>query len=86
MGEDAGAAGAGGPTMGEYPRSTLRSELGDEAAEALASLSDADAQRFAEVLAEARAREAAALREAAEASLSFVPRFARGTVKKIVFG
>jgi len=72
--------------MGEDPRSTLRSELGDDAAEALAVLSDADAARFATLLAEARAREATELREAAESSLSFVPRFARGTVKKIVFG
>ena len=74
------------PTMEEDPRITLRSELGDEAAEALAPLSDADAARFATLLADAREREAAALRDAAESSLSFVPRFARGTVKKIVFG
>jgi hypothetical protein len=72
--------------MGEDPRSTLRGELGDAAAEALAPLSDADAERFATLLAKAREREAAALRDAAEASLSFVPRFARGAVKKIVFG
>ena len=73
-------------TMGEDPRSTLRQELGKEAAEALAPLSDADAARFATLLAEAREREAAALRDAAESSLSFVPRFARGTIKKLVFG
>ena len=72
--------------MGEDPRNTLRQELGDEAAKALAPLSDADAERFATLLAEAREREATALRDAAESSLSFVPRFARGTVKKIVFG
>jgi hypothetical protein len=72
--------------MGEDPRNTLRQELGDEAAKALTPLSDADAERFATLLAEAREREAAALRDAAEASLSFVPRFARGTIKKLVFG
>ena len=74
------------PTMEEDPRITLRSELGDKAAEALASLSDADAAHLAGVIAEARAREAEALGEAAESSLSFVPRFARGAVKAIIFG
>ena len=72
--------------MGEDPRTALREELGDSAAAALEPLSDADAERFAALLADARGREAAALEEAAESSLSFVPRFARGTIKKLVFG
>lgn len=72
--------------MGEDPRTALREELGAEAAKVLESLSDADAERFARLLAEARERERKELRDAAESSLGFVPRFARGTVKKIVFG
>jgi hypothetical protein len=72
--------------MGEEAHRELRNELGQAAAEALAALPDADAERFAALLADARRRERQALREATESSLSFVPRFARGAVNKIVFG
>jgi hypothetical protein len=72
--------------MGEQAHRELRKELGQAAADALGGLSDADAENFAKLLREARATERQAMQEAAESSLSFVPRFARGAVKKIVFG
>lgn len=72
--------------MGEQPNSDLRKELGAEAAKALADLSDAEVERLLTSIRQAREAERKALREAAESSLSIVPRFARGAVKKIVFG
>ena len=71
--------------MGEDPRIALRRELGGAAAEALSQLSDADAEHFAKLLTDARATERKAMQEAAESSLSFVPRFARGTVLRQQF-
>jgi hypothetical protein len=72
--------------MGDDARRALREELGPRAAEALASLDDASAEHLMTTIRDARVAERKALQEAAESSLSFVPRFARGTVKKIVFG
>jgi hypothetical protein len=71
--------------MGEEARSEIERLLGPAAADALAGLSDRDAGHLAGLLADARDTERKAMQEAAESSLSFVPRFARGTVKKIVF-
>jgi hypothetical protein len=72
--------------MGEDPRIALRRELGEPAAEALSSVSGVEAEHFANLLTEARETERRAMQDAAESSLSFVPRFARGAVKRIVFG
>ena len=72
--------------MGEDPRAKLRSDLGTRLADALEPLGEEEARRLAEAILRARSAERRALREAAEDSLGFVPRFARGAVKKIVFG
>jgi len=64
----------------------LESELGGRAPDGLKALSDADLRAFADVLHEARRRQSAALESAVEEALEIVPRMARGTVRKALFG
>lgn len=74
------------PGMGEDLRARLRAEIGGDAVEGLRDLEDADIAKLLAALLEARSAERRALRDAAESSLGIVPRFARGAVRKIVFG
>jgi len=64
----------------------LERELGGRPPDGLSALSDADLRAFAEVLHEARNRQSAALESAVEEALEIVPRMARGTVHKALFG
>jgi hypothetical protein len=64
----------------------LRRELGAEPSEAVRELDGAEQERLAGLIASARKRQHAALEAAIDQGLSFVPRLARGAVKKALFG
>jgi hypothetical protein len=64
----------------------LRDELGTEPSMALTRLDAVEQQRLAELLAAARRRQRQELEAAIDQGLGFVPRLARGAVKKALFG
>jgi hypothetical protein len=64
----------------------LRDELGTEPSMALKRLDAVEQQRLAELLAAARRRQRKELEAAIDQGLGFVPRLARGAVKKALFG
>ena len=64
----------------------LTRELGGEPSQALRELDAAEQERLAGLIAAARTRQHAALEAAIDQGLSFVPRIARGAVKKALFG
>jgi hypothetical protein len=65
---------------------TLEDELGGPLPEGLDVLSAKQLQTLADLLADAKERQAQELREGVEDSLNFVPRLMRGSVRKILFG
>ena len=64
----------------------LRDELGAEPSKGLKELDPAEQERLAELLAVARRRQRQELEAAIDQGLGFVPRLARGAVKKALFG
>ena len=62
----------------------LRARLGDDAADALRQLSDAELRHLAATLDEARHRQARAIAEAGDRALGHVPRLLRGPIRRIV--
>ena len=65
----------------------LRDELGaDPPAALLAALDAGEQDRLAAALRDARTSQSAALDQALTGSLQHVPFFARGAIKKLVFG
>ena len=48
-------------------------------------LSDADAERLAELIADAKDRQARALREAINGGMGHIPRLLRGPIKALLF-
>jgi hypothetical protein len=71
--------------MGEALDS-LRTELGAEPSAALTELDDDAQRRLAALVASARRRQQAELERAIDHGLGFVPRLARGAVKKAMLG
>lgn len=67
-------------------RTALQDELESTPAPPLAALGEEQVRELAATIAEARDRQAAALGEAMEQGLEFVPRVLRGTVRKVLFG
>lgn len=63
----------------------LTAELGADPPAAVAALTDADLQVLADALAAARRDQAAALAEATERGLAFIPRVLRGPVTRALF-
>ncbi|MGA8258121.1 MAG: hypothetical protein WB767_16250 [Nocardioides sp.] len=63
----------------------LERELGTSLPPDLATLTDADLARLAKILKAARHQQAAALAEATDRGLSFIPRLLRGPVTKVLF-
>jgi len=64
----------------------LEAELGGPAPDRLADLTDAQLREFTDLLHAAKARQSEALETAVEQALEIVPRMARGSVRKILFG
>jgi hypothetical protein len=64
----------------------LAEELGVAPPQEFAALSSAELTRLADLLGEAREQQATALSESLEAGLGFIPRVARGAVKRVLFG
>ncbi|MHB8692278.1 MAG: hypothetical protein ACYDHH_13630 [Solirubrobacteraceae bacterium] len=64
----------------------LRHELGAEPSKGLRELDPTEQERLAELLAIARRRQRRELEAAIDQGLAFVPRLARGAVKKALFG
>ncbi|MGO4256016.1 hypothetical protein [Marmoricola sp. RAF53] len=64
----------------------LADELGGPLPPGLAGLDEADAAHLADAVEAARARQSAALRDATDGGLEFVPKLLRGPVKKVLFG
>jgi hypothetical protein len=64
----------------------LAGEYGDDLPAGLAGLTDDHAVHLADAIAAARKRQRAALAQASESGLAFVPRVLRGPVKKVLFG
>jgi len=64
----------------------LEAELGGPAPDRLEELADADLRAFTDLLHAAKERQSEALVAAVEQSLEIVPRVARGSVRKILFG
>ena len=64
----------------------LEDELGDRIPEGLEALSDDQLHALAELLRDAKARQARELDEGMEQSLDIVPRLMRGPVRRILFG
>jgi hypothetical protein len=64
----------------------LRYELGADPPPRIGALPDEQREALATMLRAARRRESAALRQAIENGLGFVPRIARPAVKKVFFG
>ena len=64
----------------------LTRELGAQAPDGLAALSDEDRAAFARILQSAKARQSSELEAAIEESLGVVPRLLRGTIRKVLFG
>ncbi len=64
----------------------LESELGAAPPDGLERLTDAQLCAFTDLLRDAKRRQSAALESAVEESLEIVPRLARGSVRKILFG
>ena len=65
----------------------LRDELGTDPPDGLvAALSDAQCDELAAALRDARERQSAELQRASRDAFKHVPFFARGIVKKLVFG
>ena len=64
----------------------LEAELGGPAPDGLATLADAQLRAFTDLLHAAKGRQSQALVTAVEQSLEIVPRVARGSVRKILFG
>jgi uncharacterized protein YbjQ (UPF0145 family) len=69
--------------MSEDARAELRRRLGPPANELVGKLSDADAQKLAELLAAARRHQADALVKAQEHALRFVPALLRKPLLKL---
>jgi hypothetical protein len=65
-------------------RRTLADQLGSEPPEGIRALPAEQQQDLADALSEARHRQAAALAEAGEQGLKYVPALLRGTVRKAV--
>lgn len=63
----------------------LQEQLGAELPPAVAALPAADLGVLTELLATARREQAAALGEATEKGLGFIPRLLRGPVQKVLF-
>lgn len=70
-------------TQGPDP---LEVEYGEPLPPGLAALTSEQRQLIADALEAARVRQAAALREATDNGLNFIPKLMRGTVKKVLFG
>jgi hypothetical protein len=68
------------------PVEALRAELGADPPPAVAALAPAHLEALTAALAAARAHQAAALADAMDSGLGFVPRLLRGAVKKVLFG
>lgn len=66
--------------------SRLRGWLGDDLPPAVLTLSEADKQRLADLVHEARRRQAKSLEESFEATLKHVPFAVRRLVKKVLLG
>lgn len=65
-------------------RTSLESELRDELPPSFAALDDADLERLAGMVRDARHEQRAALEAALEAGLRFIPRLLRGPIKRIL--
>ncbi len=65
---------------------TLEAELGGQAPDGLAALSEQERRAFASVLHDAKARQSQELESAIEQSLDVVPRLLRGTIRRMLFG
>jgi hypothetical protein len=70
--------------MGTHARRTLADQLGGELPDGIEALPERDKQDLADALSDARHRQAAALAEAGEQGLKFVPPLLRGAVRKAV--
>ena len=64
----------------------VKRELRADPPPAIASLEEADLARLTAALRAAREHQTAALVEATDNGLSFIPKLLRGTVKKVLFG
>lgn len=64
----------------------LRAELRAEPSPAVRALEDDDQRRLAELIRAAGERQQLALEAAIDHGLGFIPRLARGAVKKALFG
>jgi hypothetical protein len=64
----------------------LSEEYGGDLPAGLARLTEHDAAHLADAITAARRRQRAALAEASESGLAFVPRILRGPVKRVLFG
>ena len=64
----------------------LARELGASPPPEFADLSAAELTKVADLLRQAREQQSAALQEALEGGLRFLPRLVRGAVKRVVFG
>lgn len=64
----------------------LARELGVSPPPEFAALSPAELTKLADLLAQAREQQSAALQDALEGGLGYLPRLVRGTVKRVLFG
>jgi len=64
----------------------LEEELGARIPEGMEVLADDELELIADLLREAKARQARELEEGVEGSLNIVPRLMRGPVRKMLFG
>jgi len=72
--------------MNESTRKALRAELGTSPPHFLDDLDDAELADLANVLSEARTRQAEAVEEAIDKAMRYIPWGLRGAVRKVLIG